>query len=160
MSFTSSNPAVSNDFFFSFLKVVPVMQTSHIHKKTTILKISKFGKLSRLASSHSSCSSYCKSISLTARCILNYTFSFSCWFDSLFIKMLLFLKCFKITKRLIIGELYEIAVPTLVLYAFRCFRTWRGRRGLYGKLKLYSKLHSLGSPIQPQKTEKLAYLRK
>jgi len=29
-------------------------------------------------------------------------------------------------------------VPTLFLYAFRCFRTYRGGRRLYGKLKLNS----------------------
>jgi len=29
-------------------------------------------------------------------------------------------------------------VPTLILYAFRCFRTYRGGRRLYGKLKLNS----------------------
>ena len=29
-------------------------------------------------------------------------------------------------------------VPASILYAFRCFRTYRGGRRLYGKLKLHS----------------------
>jgi len=29
-------------------------------------------------------------------------------------------------------------VPTLIVYAFHCFRTYRGGRRLYGKLKLHS----------------------